>query len=94
MIEGHTATVAEMWRYPVKSMLGERIEVSDVADAGFTGDRAYAVIDPARARSAARSIPGCGVRCCSARPAISTRHAGAQLPPVAITAAQRRRDRK
>ena len=28
------ATVAELWRYPVKSMRGERVDASDVGDAG------------------------------------------------------------
>ena len=40
------ASVASLWRYPVKSMRGERVEDTDVADTGFAGDRAYAVIDP------------------------------------------------
>ena len=38
-------TVAELWRYPVKSMLGERIDASVVTDRGFTGDRAFALRD-------------------------------------------------
>ena len=42
-----TATVAELWRYPVKSMKGERIDASDVGDLGLHGDRKYAVIDVA-----------------------------------------------
>jgi len=47
MIDGTVATVAELWRYPVKSMRGERIERADASEAGFAGDRAYAVVDPA-----------------------------------------------
>jgi len=38
-------TVAALWRYPVKSMLGERCEGLDVDARGAAGDRAYAVID-------------------------------------------------
>lgn len=38
-------TISELWRYPVKSMRGERISESDVTEAGLVGDRAYAVID-------------------------------------------------
>lgn len=37
--------VAALWRYPVKSMLGERCEELDVNARGAAGDRAYAVVD-------------------------------------------------
>ncbi len=40
-----TGTVTELWRYPVKSMLGERIEATDVTEHGLMGDRAFALID-------------------------------------------------
>ena len=37
--------VIELHRYPVKSMLGERVETSDVTDRGLAGDRGYALMD-------------------------------------------------
>ena len=37
--------VVSLWRYPVKSMAGEEIEASDVAERGLLGDRGYALID-------------------------------------------------
>jgi uncharacterized protein len=37
--------VASLWRYPVKSMLGERCEELEVDSRGATGDRLYAVRD-------------------------------------------------
>ena len=40
------ATVAALWRYPVKSMLGERCEALQVDGRGAAGDRVYAVQDP------------------------------------------------
>jgi uncharacterized protein YcbX len=40
-------TVAEVWRYPVKSMQGERVERLDLGPGGGIGDRALAVVDPA-----------------------------------------------
>lgn len=40
-----TGTVAELWRYPVKSMLGERVDAVEVTEHGLTGDRAFALID-------------------------------------------------
>jgi uncharacterized protein YcbX len=39
--------VAEVWRYPVKSFQGERVDSLDVAPGGATGDRTLAVVDPA-----------------------------------------------
>lgn len=38
-------TVRELWRYPVKSMRGERLESSEVTDLGLPGDRAFGVVD-------------------------------------------------
>ena len=40
-----TGTVTELWRYPVKSMLGEQLESTDIGEHGVTGDRAFALID-------------------------------------------------
>jgi uncharacterized protein len=34
-----------LWRFPVKSLLGERLDAVDVADGGTVGDRAYAIRD-------------------------------------------------
>lgn len=40
-------TVAELWRYPVKSMLGERCEALWIGSRGVAGDRLFAVRDSA-----------------------------------------------
>lgn len=40
-------TVAELWRYPVKSFQGERVDALELAPGGALGDRTLAVIDPA-----------------------------------------------
>jgi uncharacterized protein YcbX len=37
--------VSALWRYPVKSMLGERVDSSAVTDRGLAGDRGYALRD-------------------------------------------------
>jgi uncharacterized protein YcbX len=39
------ATVVEVWRYPVKSLLGEQLEEVRVEERGVVGDRLYAVTD-------------------------------------------------
>jgi uncharacterized protein YcbX len=37
--------VAELWRYPVKSLQGERLEEAPVGPGGIEGDRRYALFD-------------------------------------------------
>lgn len=37
--------VAELWRHPVKSMQGERVERAELSATGLPGDRCYAVQD-------------------------------------------------
>lgn len=39
-------TVREIWRYPVKSLGGERLESADVDELGIEGDRAWGIYDP------------------------------------------------
>jgi uncharacterized protein YcbX len=39
------ATVTELWRYPVKSLLGERLQEARIEERGVVGDRLYAVTD-------------------------------------------------
>jgi uncharacterized protein YcbX len=35
--------VQDLFRYPIKSMLGERLSVVEIGAHGVTGDRAYAL---------------------------------------------------
>src|ERR1700761_6325649 len=50
--------VAELWRYPVKSLGGTRIEQADVSAGGVLGDRLWAVRDVERGVTAsARQLP-------------------------------------
>lgn len=37
--------VSALWRYPVKSLRGERLETADVSTHGIPGDRSYGVVD-------------------------------------------------
>jgi uncharacterized protein len=38
-------SVVGLWRYPVKSMLGEELNSAEVTDFGLLGDRHFAVVD-------------------------------------------------
>jgi uncharacterized protein YcbX len=49
--------ISELWRYPVKSMLGERRDRVDVTATGVAGDRAYAVIDRSDGKIASAKNP-------------------------------------
>jgi len=40
-----TGTVVSLWRYPVKSMMGEELNSSYITERGLVGDRTYAVVD-------------------------------------------------
>ncbi|GIJ43461.1 molybdenum cofactor sulfurase [Virgisporangium aliadipatigenens] len=50
--------VAELWRYPVKSVGGERLTEADVGPDGITGDRTTAVLDARNEVTWAGAIPG------------------------------------
>lgn len=40
-------TIASLWRFPVKSMAGEKLQELEVYEHGVVGDRAYALLDVA-----------------------------------------------
>lgn len=50
-------TVAELWRYPVKSMLGERLAEARLGERGLAGDRAWVVRDQATGHVASAKLP-------------------------------------
>lgn len=50
-------TVGALWRYPVKSMMGEQLGASEVTDRGLLGDRAYALVDAADGKVASAKNP-------------------------------------
>ncbi|MFM7264764.1 MAG: MOSC N-terminal beta barrel domain-containing protein, partial [Cyanobium sp.] len=54
VVVGH---VAALWRYPLKSMLGERLERLDVEARGVVGDRGYALWDAELQRVASAKNP-------------------------------------
>jgi hypothetical protein len=51
------ARVAEVWRHPVKSMQGERIDSSSVDERGLAFDRAYALMDAVTGKVASAKRP-------------------------------------
>jgi MOSC domain-containing protein len=49
--------VVSIWRYPVKSMMGEELNKAEVAERGIVGDRAYAILDTAEGKVASAKNP-------------------------------------
>ena len=49
--------VATLWRYPVKSLLGEELAGVDVGDGGLDGDRRFGVVDVGTAKVASAKRP-------------------------------------
>jgi uncharacterized protein YcbX len=79
-------TAVSLWRYPVKSMLGEELNASEVTERGLLGDRAFALLDRAEGKVASaknpRKWPGLfDFRAAYAEPPRGDR----RLPPVRIT---------
>ena len=54
---GNSGSVATLWRYPVKSMMGEELNGTMVNERGILGDRAYALIDRATGKVASAKNP-------------------------------------
>jgi uncharacterized protein len=52
-----TGTVVSLWRYPVKSMMGEELNSSYITERGLIGDRTYAVVDKQTGKVASAKNP-------------------------------------
>ena len=79
-------SIVSLWRYPVKSMLGEELNAAEVTKRGLLGDRAYAIVDSADGKVASAKNPRKWphlLDCCAALADVPT--AGAKAPPVRIT---------
>ena len=79
-------SVASLWRYPVKSMLGEQLTATEVTERGLLGDRAYALVDSADGKVATAKNPKkwptlFGFRATFIEPP----RRGVSVPPVRIT---------
>jgi uncharacterized protein YcbX len=55
--QGVVGSIVSLWRYPVKSMMGEELNASEVATIGLLGDRAYALVDSSDAKVASAKNP-------------------------------------
>jgi MOSC domain-containing protein len=78
--------VVSLWRYPVKSMLGEELPTGQVTDHGLLGDRVYALLDRADGKVATAKNPRKWPSLFAFRATfIEPPGSIAQVPPVRIT---------
>jgi len=55
--QNELGSVVSLWRYPVKSMMGEELDVIEVTEHGLLGDRAYALVDSSDGKAATAKNP-------------------------------------
>jgi len=77
-------SVVSLWRYPVKSMMGEELNSSEITEHGLVGDRAYALIDNSDGKAATAKNPRKWPHLFDFR-ATFTEPVVAKVPPVRIT---------
>jgi uncharacterized protein len=82
----HVGSVAALWRYPVKSMMGEELNSCEVTGRGLLGDRQFAVVDRSTGKVGGAKNPRkwgnfFDFRAACAQPP----QIGAAMPPVRIT---------
>jgi len=51
------SSVVSLWRYPVKSMMGEELNGTEITQRGLLGDRVYALIDPSNGKVVSAKNP-------------------------------------
>src|SRR5947209_13713188 len=77
--------VVSIWRYPIKSMMGEELNATEVTERGLLGDRAYALIESSDGKVATAKNPRKWPRLFDFRATfIEPARAAAKIPPVRI----------
>ena len=78
-------SVVSLWRYPVKSMMGEELNATEVTERGVLGDRAYALVDSSDGKVASAKNPRKWPHLFDFRATfIQPPRAAVKLPPVRI----------
>lgn len=79
-------SVVSLWRYPVKSMMGEELNAAELTDRGLLGDRVYALRDPSNGKVVSAKNPRKWAKLFDFRAAFAeSPRAGEKIPPVRIT---------
>jgi uncharacterized protein YcbX len=79
-------SVVGLWRYPVKSMMGEELNAAEVTDRGLVGDRRFAVVDASTGKVAGAKNPRKWGNFFDFRAAyVKPPESGSKLPAVRLT---------
>jgi uncharacterized protein len=83
---GTAGSVVSLWRYPVKSMMGEELNSVALGRRGLVGDRAYAIVDPETGKVASAKNPKKWPHMFDCRAAFAEAPNGSEeAPPVLVT---------
>src|SRR5213593_661523 len=83
--QAELGAVGSLWRYPVKSMMGEELNAVEATERGLRGDRAYALVDRADGKVATAKNPRKWPNLFDFRATfIEPPASGAKLPPVRV----------
>src|SRR5205809_5326638 len=84
-IQTEVGSVVSLWQYPVKSMMGEELNASEITLRGLLGDRAYALVDSSDGKVATAKNPRKWPRLFDFRATfVEPARADAKVPPVRI----------
>ena len=79
-------SVVSLWRYPVKSMMGEELNAAEISERGLLGDRAYALVDASNGKVASAKNPRKWGKLFDCRAAfVEPPRVGAKIPPLWLT---------
>jgi uncharacterized protein YcbX len=85
-MQSQLGSVVGLWRYPVKSMMGEELNAAHVTERGLLGDRAFALVDPSNGKVASAKNPRKWAKLFDCRAAFAgSPRLGEKIPPARIT---------
>src|SRR5881275_3568424 len=85
-VQGGLGSVVALWRYPVKSMMGEELNSAEVGERGLVGDRRFAVVDASTGKVAGAKNPRKWGNFFDFRAAyVEPPQTGSELPAVRLT---------
>ena len=78
-------SIVSLWRYPIKSMMGEELNATEVTEYGLLGDRTYALVDTATGMVVSAKNPRKWAKMFDSRAALVESQQLGKLPSVKIT---------
>jgi uncharacterized protein len=85
-VQNCVGAVVALWRYPVKSMMGEELNFSEITDHGLLGDRQFAIMDRATGKIGGAKNPRKWGNFFDFRATyVEAPRSGARISPVRIT---------